>query len=136
MVMSKIQIRAARTCRGNSELHVIVRTASMAAAIATSFMAQVTNHREIQTALHRLYLQRFNSANIHEYAFNCTVVHNPWLIENVSISRLKLKKKNKKKQLTFTVYAGWSDSFPWMGTKPESITVHCSYTYPDFNKIS
>ncbi|EFX65862.1 hypothetical protein DAPPUDRAFT_116909 [Daphnia pulex] len=41
MVMSKTQIRAARTCRGHTELHVIVRTAFLAAARATSFMAQV-----------------------------------------------------------------------------------------------
>ncbi|EFX72381.1 hypothetical protein DAPPUDRAFT_110864 [Daphnia pulex] len=87
MVMSKIEIRAARTCRGTTENHVIVRTAFMAAARVTSFMVQVTNHREIQTALRQLFPSRFNRSNIHEYAFNCTVVHNPWAFENVNISR-------------------------------------------------
>jgi hypothetical protein len=89
MVMSKSQIRAARTCRGTTENHVIVRTAFQAAARATSFMVQVANHREVQTALRQLFPSRFNRSNIHQYAFNCTVVYNPWAFENVSISRLQ-----------------------------------------------
>lgn len=69
-------------------------TAFIVAGQANNFRVQVRCHREVQTALHRLYPHLFDKSNIHEYAFNCTVIQNPWAFENLSIGRLQLKNNN------------------------------------------
>jgi hypothetical protein len=85
MVLSKFEIRKARSMVGESRQTVRVRVAFSTSLTADNFVFKIACHREVQAVLHILFLVAYNKSLSREYIVNCIVIHNAWAFDGVCI---------------------------------------------------
>lgn len=89
MVLSKFEIRKARSMVGDSRQAVRVRVAFAASSTAENFVTKIACHREVQSGLHKIFQNTYNKSMSIAYIFNCIVVHNIWAFNGVRIDIIK-----------------------------------------------
>jgi hypothetical protein len=87
MILSHYEMRHALYFRGHSFSELRLLDAIARSRRARDFLTQVTCHREVQVQLRRL-VPGYQTGRSDEYKCNCTVIHNSWRFEGVSILKL------------------------------------------------
>jgi hypothetical protein len=82
MVLSQFEVTQARFVNGTSQDAKKVRDSLRLGLRATSFIEQITLHRDVQNPLHK-FLSFYNKHHSEEYKFNCIVLHNPSYLSRV-----------------------------------------------------